>query len=977
MIIRLPIRGEIRTTIRMAAALGIPPEFPTDPTNPSTALVWLDGSNADATHKADKINGYNFQAVEAPCATLATNDTISMKGHGILTGKMGTASLNYDGTNVTVTSSGTLFKLQFSDGTTWPICEGAGTAGNNLTVRDTTGKHTGTITAAASATVVWGATQDEYFDGMIRGWYEDTTVNDGLYYPSNPETPTVNMLQMSITGGGTLTVNGTAYQAAGSPHTIEGLTSAAQAITAAYGAGGDNTIAFSGDTVSGSYPDYTIDMSSSKVIAGAFSVASVGSANLFTATMKLDGKIGGAFDFGTDASPKFHMQVTSKSWTPAGVETTATRTVYGKKVRRKPYPNQTEREEVQDGSKVEVQIILSDFIYAGDVITDITFEAGLFTDNGTGGTGGTNAKIVNANADNNSTDAYPKCMGTWLNHDLDRAESNNYTIRLLPGQRYFQDGKTVQAVKFIATDAHSNTTSTIVTSMSKVSYTASGLSASCFEGNLDFTGLTQGDMITIDAEIYPFIGDMYKISVDGASYPSPNLTVLKVLNDRAGAYGKAYAYVDGTGGGTPQVSTTEATAQANPYDTVKNAAAAIQSFNNTNYSRNSASGGVIKLTTATHVHASFSSVVTDTIPLVIEGVDRATSIYQDAGSSTSRSCPALCKWSNMTLQKTANVTFLDTDVNVTGFSVTIFDHITWDAQGLGVNNNWIYGAGTMWMIESDGDNLGQAENYSTRKKNVISIGCGDKCSIGKATYNIVGVKASDNTFSAGRYGLANSPDAIGVMAAFCHITASGYCISRAGSLDGLSIIGCVLEKTTTTNPAIAVSTDNESVFNLVTYGNTIVGARTNLLYQDSGTTYIYKDGIDSNSVHDTSCNCKSDVFGTNGNLTGNWNFVNRVGSKHRAMLRDGGQPAQGSVGAWSGEVIAVGDVQGTDAAPLSADWVNDAGSHGTALGNGDYTPGASTALPQIPAGETAFPFDQKGRAVPTDGTAYVGAIQKA
>ncbi|MBG6203047.1 hypothetical protein IWQ48_004204 [Labrenzia sp. EL_13] len=58
------------------------------------------------------------------------------------------------------------------------------------------------------------------------------------------------------------------------------------------------------------------------------------------------------------------------------------------------------------------------------------------------------------------------------------------------------------------------------------------------------------------------------------------------------------------------------------------------------------------------------------------------------------------------------------------------------------------------------------------------------------------------------------------------------------------------------------------------------------------------------------------------------------------------------------------------------DWVNDQSSNTSGPGGGDYTPGASNTLPKIPAGQTEFAVDQKGRAIPLDGTAVVGALQQ-
>ena len=82
----------------------------------------------------------------------------------------------------------------------------------------------------------------------------------------------------------------------------------------------------------------------------------------------------------------------------------------------------------------------------------------------------------------------------------------------------------------------------------------------------------------------------------------------------------------------------------------------------------------------------------------------------------------------------------------------------------------------------------------------------------------------------------------------------------------------------------------------------------------------------------------------------------------------------GTTGAWVGQVIGLGTIFGSSATPLVMDFVND--TSGTAFG-GDYTPGASSVMPTVPAGLAPYPVDQLGRAIPNDGSEVAGAIQRA
>jgi len=194
--------------------------------------------------------------------------------------------------------------------------------------------------------------------------------------------------------------------------------------------------------------------------------------------------------------------------------------------------------------------------------------------------------------------------------------------------------------------------------------------------------------------------------------------------------------------------------------------------------------------------------------------------------------------------------------------------------------------------------------------------------------------------------------------------------------NGIAVVGSVLEQYGgETGQALALSADGVVVpmTNMLEISNTVVGTRSNLFYQDTGTETVIKDGVSSCSLQ-WEWNCKTDVFGTNANLVGNWAAVHRVGSKYRAAI-NGSSDGNNSVGVgkWLGEVAALGDSGG----PIAPDFVSDASYQGTRAGNGDYTPGASTAIPQVPWEHCAYPWDLYGRDVPQGGTAFVGAVQRA
>ena len=716
--------------------------------------------------------------------------------------------------------------------------------------------------------------------------------------------------------------------------------------------------------------------------------------NLNSATIRADGwtalvmipdaVVGGAYDLGTDAEPAISMTVTSKSWSVSGVETTLNRTVYGKAALRKPYPNQLVKDEVVNGTGIDVPVVLNDYIYADETISNVSIAAGFHTDNGAGGSGLPSAAQTEAPT-NSSTKAYHKPIAMWLNHDLDWVKDTTYNVQMAVAHKDFRSGLPVRAVKFIATDQHSNTTSVIASTMVKRDFAVTGLSAPVFSGDLDFTGLTQGDMVSIDAIIYPWIGDTFQVSVDADTYPSPNLTVLKVLNDRTGGYGTAYAYVDGVGGGTPACHTNPATAATTPYPTIALAATGLQTYNNTTFGRNNASGGIIRLTATTHTQSSFSTVVVGEIPLIVESStieDKATTIFQNP-EVASAGIPYLLKLRGLTIKKTgASIQMLNNGATVaTMYRMLIVDNCSFVLDsGATAYAAWFYRTGRTYFIDCDGDNCGQAAYFSaSARKEVISIGCSFPGCMDRMTYNAIGCKATTNTSWYGGAILTDLVPPKFNLFGWCHIvqpTSAANCITVGGarSESGIAVVGSVLEQAGggVARDLSMFGDGNTSAFqNILCIGVTGLGPRANVGYNDNGVLPANLGVTWSQSVH-YECNTKSDCFapGSAGRI-GNWPVIYKVGSKFRADITGSADLLGVGPGNWLGEIDARGDAHLID-----PDFVNDQSHAGGGEGFGDYTPGPATEIPQIPAGETAYPWDLYGRAIPTDGTAYVGAVQK-
>ncbi|MEM7422129.1 MAG: putative Ig domain-containing protein [Pseudomonadota bacterium] len=651
------------------------------------------------------------------------------------------------------------------------------------------------------------------------------------------------------------------------------------------------------------------------------------------------------------AEPR-HVVVGRAGFDAAGTPVTLTEPVALMTRVREAWPNQ--------GSLTADEVALSEFIYSGDTIDGVP---------------------------NTSTRAAPHPQAMWLNPDLECAKSETHVVRLAVAHAAARSGRPVAAVRFTATDQSGNTVGTTVSSMSVMQYTASGKSVPHFEGALDFSALAQGDLITVDATLYPWVGSAFTISADADVYPSPNLTVLKVLNDRTGAYGTVYAYVDGTGSAAPAVNADAGVAETAPFATIAAAAAAISAHNAAVHGRSNASGGIIRLLEGVHTHASFSSTAVGEIPLVVEAADpglKATTVLQDAGSSTSNGCPDKLVLRNLTLrrQATGNAIFLDNAAVLGGDNMLVVEGCVWDDNGFGASwGAWLYRVGRFWNIDNAGDDCGQCVSFSSVFKTAISIGSAEG-SIRTATYHAAGCRDLDGTFTSNA-AVSNRPASVGDLLGWSHVAQSTNgvrCVSiadRAVGPRGAAVVGCVVEHyggTTAQCFFISADSDTTAAENVTLLCNTAVGSRTNLLYQDAGTARVDKSMTQRFCVHEGR-NTKSDVFAGQTALTGNWPVIYQVSHRANAAIAASANSDQPGIGSWLGEITALDDSNGTSAAPLEPDWADDRSFSGTATGNGDYTPGPAHQLPAIPLGLAPYPVDLAGRTIANDGSAVIGALQ--
>lgn len=495
---------------------------------------------------------------------------------------------------------------------------------------------------------------------------------------------------------------------------------------------------------------------------------------------------------------------------------------------RLPYPDQS--------TLTADQVSLSEFIYAGDTIAGVV---------------------------NDSTRAYPKPIALWLNHDLERATSATHTLRLAVAHGHARQGRPVAAVRFVVTDG-TNTVEQFVSDLSSITY-ASGLSVPHFAANMDLSTLAAGVLLTVDAVIYPWVGDAFTISLDADAYPSPNLTTLRLLNDRDGSYGSVYTYVDAAAGDNAAgvASVAPATAAAAPFLTIAAAVAAIRAVNNASFGRDNAGGGVVRLIEGVHNSSPFRGAAgTPDVPVVIEAANpaaKATTVYLGPTASTQNSIPNLTEFRNITIRKQGgSIIFLDGANSAAG--LLVFKGCAFDQNGTSSYAAFVYRVGRVFLHECEGS-VGQANTFSTAYKTVTAIGCASG-GFGSATYHAVASRGAQ-FFVAG--GATPRPPATG---AFCgwnvlsrNVTGAIFQCATTVGPRGLAVVGNVFEGYDGfTDPLVQINADTNSspVENVVVQMNTCVGERTNLLYLD-GSVNADKSGYVAFNVFQL-LNIKSDVF---------------------------------------------------------------------------------------------------------------------
>lgn len=666
-------------------------------------------------------------------------------------------------------------------------------------------------------------------------------------------------------------------------------------------------------------------------------------------------------------------------------------------------------DETDNTTYVTVRCALMHGIEAGVSVT-VDVLADMYRDNGTGGSGAQSRAVTGLAVTNNSTWTIPKPTCAYLTparQFLRLDQDFEFGVEHFKGR----NARMVAGVVMTWTGATSGVTiSKTVTSMTLSGFfDASMPRVQVFKATLttaEIATFTQGETVNWSVEARPFVGPAFASLTDGTAWPTTRMQQsIPFVCDKDNAL-RTFATVD-PAGALSSASTagcgttdTEQTNTANCYSSINAALAAIRTFNG----GTRIEGAVIYLRAGTY--ANFGAITTTaytagvgwvTITRAPSTTSRADVVISSTAGQTitanTRRMGGNLRFKDVTLQSVATATTNDNviihgpDSTATPSAAIWIDGCRLQSQSSAATpsaminqygeqywtNNTASGKLRMTLASGRGFNLVGGNDFD---------GCGDIDVAGP----FVGNKGRGNTqFSAFISGTANVilPDQIfwcfneyhgaDPISIAWHTTATAQSYPK-GVARVCNLVENFANATEAASPISADSDINPMEWASDAY-MTIVGERTNWLYNDIGTASVSKRGAMFASV------CyqrfiKRDTFshpvnGKQAARTGNWWASHGVESRAVVTLASQFGFTKCASNSEIGDYVPGGVFVATPA--FTSDLSGSAGA-----GSGDYHVGVSSDLiGLVPAGMERLPYYLDGAARPNDGTSVAGALGPA
>jgi hypothetical protein len=690
---------------------------------------------------------------------------------------------------------------------------------------------------------------------------------------------------------------------------------------------------------------------------------------------------GGSYSFGTLSDPanyttnaKGSITCTAPGYDTSGSTTTLSYVVYMTHALRKPFPNQATMDEVSAGGTLTIRVSLSDYIYTGFTSCTATIASNLYC---------TTSCTVQNNAVSglavtmNSTFAYPTSVCRWAKPGWEQV-TGDFTLEAICFNRFARNGKPEAAVVFTVTDTHSHTVTVTVNDMTISTWGGDQNAVLVYAAAISVSTLTQADVLTANFKAYPWVGQSGSVvdSSAGTAPPSEKLGPLKLLNDKSATYGAAYVAVKTTGNdATCAANAVQATAEAaTGCLTLGKAVQVVKTFNNSTYSRNNPGGGTVLMFCGAFDYGAGG------------GVDQGaqdTWITVQPASTASRDCINFSSGSNSDIGiqkiKLTNLSFRNASTGgVRGRNAT--DVLWMDNSSLNLTGTApIYDWKLAYATRNTVDSMGNGFVPFSTTPSPYGLVRGNR----SASFPASNGTTADMYCTVGNYNIDigwhdpgdvstqqptdNSIFAFNVENNLNLLTSQ---IMNSGTWAGVAIVQNEVEKVTGTDPLIQVAADANTATadHIILWHNDFLGERTNLSYNEAGTTVLFHTNFSVRGNLFFNQNIKSDTFGTqSGNRVGNWGQLYSVGYAGNDIHSD----QNGTY--FPPDFDGLYTITGAITLGFSADKSFATGSH---AGNGNYELTAASSLRSyVPAGTAVLPFDLRGNKRSNSGTGAAGAYE--
>lgn len=698
---------------------------------------------------------------------------------------------------------------------------------------------------------------------------------------------------------------------------------------------------------------------------------------------------------GTVDATALTISVSDPGFDTSGNATTVARTITGVAHLRRQYPNGTSKMISTDGSNVTMYVTLDDWIYSGTTIVSASIGSTFYP------------SCVASSAPtktNLSTLAYPSPLFGWINPQQE-ATGSSHAVEGVAFHRHARSGQQVACIKYNVTDGTTTSSDVLVSATSTSSKVTQGNIPEVWVGSVDMSAMTQGAICTVNAKVYPWLGTVLDVAASGTAWPTArNITPLRVMCDRTGAYGGGYAYVkSGASGGT--TSSVPATASADPYPTITAALAGLKTWNNSNKSHNDHGGGFIRLMDdgvggpQTHTIATTPANSPGNTWCNIEK-DPATAAVITVTWSAQCAFPSLTRWKNVRIAPSAqtyNVLGPNTSAAMVALDGCTIDNtanktiVAW-YNYVYLHNNTLTGGVACNFAGLNAADWGLASMVGM---------VGTKTSTLQTTLNhpslivgcvLPGYIVGWSTSTQGNHGriIYNNKVRAAVMTNAAATTL----------LDGMANVQNQYEcDGVASQVAMNYFSDGDltTVSNYVEMHNTAVGERCSRMYNDNASCKVIPNGIvkmgsSKFSIWDN-YNIKTEMFTSGIGSVGNWSYEYSVGNVGNVCLfgkvtrSASDAPANNDTDQYMGNAwlpsseynlgrTALGFTQAQIMAMFSNYTVQPKGSP---VEGGTYVPvsGATYLKSRVPVGFSVLNKDLAGTTRRTDGTGAAGAYESS